>query len=82
MSTTVVSQLRVRYDFVVITVKENDSEEEMKRALSRVDRSSLFDEDGDLDEIEMRAAISSELKREDLNLAGLQVAALAPMRSA
>lgn len=60
-------------DFLVVTVRENEREAELRQALRRVSQSSLFTDDEELDEIEMRAAISSELKAEGLQLTGLQV---------
>jgi hypothetical protein len=85
MSTTLVTQLSgeggidMTYQrFLVVTVREDGAEKALKNALGSVSQDSLWDtsnEEGEpiLDEVEMRASISSELRARALQLVGLQV---------
>jgi hypothetical protein len=59
--------------FAVITVKEDGAHNVLGKALAHVSMASLQDGLQGIDEIEMRASISSELKAAGLQMTGLQV---------
>lgn len=81
MSTTIVTQATgepgidlSHQRFLIITVLENNAEPKMYQALVHVSQSRLVqDDDEEIDLTEARAEIASELKAEDLTLAGLQI---------
>jgi hypothetical protein len=80
MSTTVVAQLTGEpgidmyyQSFVAVTVKENDiSNEAINKATMRVSQDAVVGGD-EIDMVELRASLASELRVEDLTLERLEI---------
>jgi hypothetical protein len=67
------------HPWLVLSVKEDDAKKKIEAALRRVAVNSIEDDESEngIDEIELRAALSSELRGEHLQLTELRVVDLA-----
>lgn len=79
MSTTVVAQLTGEpsidlyyQEFAVITVREDVEQHTLHKVTQRVSHED-FEHSGEVDEIELRASLASELKAEGLSLERLEI---------
>lgn len=86
MSTTVVAPIThdpgtdmYWHPWAVVSVREDDAKKRLEAALCRIPVDSIRDveQENGVDEIEFRAALSSELKAEGLQLTELRIVGLA-----